>query len=168
MIDKPVIPGVDKEIVSMAYDVLEAGPKVTGKKVVVIEGGKTGLITAEHFASQGNETWIVTGERRVDFDVSTTFKWRHAAWVKEFGIKVLTESKVTEIRDNGVAVIDKENSTHIIAADMVIIAGPRKPNQRLFTELGDLTDELYLMGDGVMPRWMDTAIHEGYKLGVRI
>ena len=146
----------------------EAGPKVTGKKVVVIEGGKTGLITAEHFASQGNETWIVTKDRRVDADVSTTFKWRHAAWVKEFGIKVLTEAKVKEIQDSGVAVVDKENNALFIEADMVIVAGPRKPNQRLFTELADLTDELYLVGDGVVPRWMDTAIHEGYKLGVRI
>jgi 2,4-dienoyl-CoA reductase (NADPH2) len=50
MIEKPAIPGIDKGIVSMAFDVLEAGPKVTGKKVVVIEGGKTGLITADHTA----------------------------------------------------------------------------------------------------------------------
>ncbi len=167
-IERPAIPGIERPIVSMAFDVLEANPKATGKRVVVIEGGKVGLIVAEHFAAQGNQTYIITGDRRVDTDVSTTFKWRHAAWVKEFNIKVLTESKVTEIKDGSVTVFTKKGETIPIEADIVIVAGPRKSVQGLFTELEYLTDELYLVGDSVLPRWMHTAIHEGYKVGVRI
>ncbi len=167
MITKPSIPGIEKEIVSMAFDVLEANQKIIGKKIVVIEGGKVGLITAEHFASQGNEAWIVTNDRRVDTDVSTTFKWRHAAWVKEFNIKVLTESKVTEIKDNGTVVVGK-NNTLFLEADQVIVAGPRRSAQHLFTELDYLTDEIYLVGDGVAPRYMDNAIREGFNVGIRI
>ena len=154
-IEKPAIPGIDKPLVSMAYDVLEAGFRVTGKKIVVIEGGKVGLITAEHFASQGNDTWIVTGERRVDADVSTTFKWRHAAWVKEFNIKVMTEAKVLEVRDNGLTVLDSKGNSQFVEADKVIVAGPRKSNQGLFPELDYLSDEIYLVGDSVIPRYMD-------------
>lgn len=167
-IDKPGIPGIDKPIVAMAYDVLEANPKATGKKVVILGGGKVGLIVAEHFASQGNETWIVAGQRRVDSDVSTTFKWRHAAWVKEFNIKVLTESKITEVKDNGVTVVNKEGNSTFLDADMVIIAGPRRSENTLFTEIDYMTDETYLVGDAVVPRFMDSAIHEGFKVGVRI
>jgi 2,4-dienoyl-CoA reductase (NADPH2) len=167
-IDKPAIPGIDKPIVSMAYDVLEANPKATGKKVVVLGGGKVGLIVAEHFASQGNETWIVAGQRRVDTDVSTTFKWRHAAWVKEFNIKVLTESKITEVKDNGVTVVNKEGNSIFLEADMVIVAGPRRPENSLFTEIDYMTDETYIAGDAVVPRFIDSAIHEGFKVGVRI
>ncbi len=94
-----LIPGIEKPMVQMAYEVLQSNPRVSGKKVVVIEGGKVGLIVAEHFASQGNETFIVTADRRVDTDVSATFRWRHAAWVKEFDIKVMTQSAVTSIED---------------------------------------------------------------------
>jgi len=153
--------------VSMAFDVLEANQKVVGKKIVVIEGGKVGLITAEHFASQGNEAWIVTNDKRVDTDVSTTFKWRHAAWVKEFNIKVLTESRVTEIKDNGTVVVGK-NNTLFLEADQVVVAGPRRSDQHLFTELDYLTDEIYLVGDGVAPRYMDNAIREGFNVGIRV
>jgi hypothetical protein len=46
-------PGIEKEII-MAFDVLEADQKVKGKKIVVMEGGKVGLITAEHLPP-GNE-----------------------------------------------------------------------------------------------------------------
>jgi 2,4-dienoyl-CoA reductase (NADPH2) len=148
--------------------VLEANPKVTGKKVVVLGGGKVGLIVAEHFASQGNETWVVAGQRRVDTDVSTTFKWRHAAWVKEFNIKVLTESKITEVKDNGVTVVNKEGNSMFLEADMVIVAGPRRSENHLLTEIDYMTDETYIIGDAVVPRFMDSAIHEGFKVGVRI
>lgn len=167
-IEKPAIAGIEKPLVSMALDVLEANPRVTGKKVVVIEGGKVGLIAAEHFASQGNQAWVVTADRRADTDVSTTFKWRHAAWVKEFNIKVLTEAKVVEIEDAGVTVANTKGDTIDLEADIVIVAGPRRSVQGLFTELEYLTDEVYLVGDSVLPRWMHTAVHEGYKVGVRI
>jgi 2,4-dienoyl-CoA reductase (NADPH2) len=165
---RPEIPGIEKGLVSMAFEVLEKGVQTSGKRVVVIEGGKVGLITAEHFAAQGNSTWIITGDRRVDSDVSATFKWRHAAWVKEFGINVLTQSNVIEVRDDGVMVRDEKGKCSMIQADMVIIAGPRVSNQRLFAELEYLTDEIYIVGDSISPRTMTNAIHEGYRLGVRI
>ena len=165
---KPVVPGIDKPIVSTAYDVLDADLRVTGKKVVVIGGGKVGLVTAEHFASQGNEAWIIAGERRVDADVSVTFKWRHAAWVKEFNIKVLTEAKALEVKDNGVSVVDKTGNNMFLEADMVIVAGSRKPDNHLLTEVDYMTDEIYICGDAIVPRDMRGAIHEGYKIGVMI
>ena len=168
VIEKPAVPGIDKPIVSMAFDVLEANPHATGKKVVVLGAGKVGLVTAEHFASQGNETWVVAAERRADTDVSTTFKWRHAAWVKEFGIHVLTESRPLEIKDNGVTVADKNGNETFIEADMVIVAGPRKADNGLLAAVNDMTDETYIAGDAIVPRFMDNAIHEGFKVGVRI
>ncbi len=165
---KPPIKGMDRPNVSMAFDLLEANPRFNGKKVVVIEGGKTALITAEHFASQGNHVWIITGDKRVDTDVSTTFKWRHAAWIKEFDIRVFTEAEVMEVNDYGVKMASARGEIVWLEADLVIVAGPRKPIQGLFNELEYLTDELYLIGDAVIPRSMHNAIQEGYKLGVRI
>ena len=36
------------------------------------------------------------------------------------------------------------------------------------TEIDYMTDETYIVGDAVVPRFMDSAIHEGFKVGVRI
>lgn len=167
-IERPRIPGFDKPVVSFAYDVLEANPRVTGKRLVVLEGGKVGLIVAEHFASQGNDTIIVTLERRVDADVSTTFRWRHAAWVKEFGIRVMTQASAIEITDTQVIVRDESGAVHTLFADMIVVAGPRIADNALYGELEYMTDEIYLVGDSVTPRHMTSAIHEAYRLGVRI
>jgi 2,4-dienoyl-CoA reductase (NADPH2) len=152
----------------MAYEVLESDLRVSGKKIIIIEGGKVGLIVAEHLASQGNQTIIVTPQRRVDTDVSATFRWRHAAWVKEFDIKVMTQSVVTSVEDQSVSVRDDAGLTHVLLADMVIVAGPRRSEQGLYTELEYMTDEIYMIGDCIAPRSMTSAIHEGYRLGVRL
>jgi 2,4-dienoyl-CoA reductase (NADPH2) len=50
----------------------------------------------------------------------------------------------------------------------VIAAAPRRSNQELFTQFEWMVDELHGCGDVVMPRGLDAAIHEGYRLGVRI
>ena len=53
-------------------------------------------------------------------------------------------------------------------ADSVILAGPSVPNQNLVHELEYFCDELYVVGDAMVPRSLYNAIHEGYKIGVRI
>ena len=167
-IEKPQIPGIDKESVVLAFDVLESEAVISNKRVVVIGGGKIGLVTAEYLAKCGNKTSIVTTNKRVDVDVSSTFKWRHAAWVQELGIQVFTLSQVKQIYDNSVVLLNSKGQEIMIEADVVIIAAPRKPVNALFEELEYVTDEIYIIGDAVKPRAMHNAIHEGYKLGVRL
>jgi len=55
-----------------------------------------------------------------------------------------------------------------VETDMVVIAGPRKPNHDLFNEFQWMVDELHGAGDAVIPRGLEAAIHEGYRMGVRI
>ncbi len=167
-IERQNILGIDKSIVYLAFDVLENNLKFSGERIIVIGGGKVGLVSGEYLASLGNQVWIVTEDRQVDVDVSTAFKWRHAAWVKKFNIKVLNESKVIEINDNSVKIKNIKGDQFLLEVDKVILAGPRIPINNLLTELEYLTDELYIIGDSILPRGMNTAIHEGYKLGARI
>ena len=166
-IKKPDIPGIDRGNVIFAWDVLERDLP-TADKVAVIGGGKVGLITAEALASSGKEVWIIEPRKRVDYDVSTTFRWRHAAWVKEFGINVLNLANAFEVTEKSVRVKDEEGNQKLIEAGTVIIAGPRESFQDLAMSLEYLCDEIYVIGDAVQPRSMHNAIHEGYKLGVRL
>lgn len=139
----------------------------TGEKVVIIGGGKVGLTLAEILAKAGKEIVIVEKNRRVDHDVSPTFKWRHAGLVKELGIKVHTETEVRSIED-GAVLINGNNIENKLSADSVIVAGPRIPDQKLVNELEYFCDELYVVGDAMIPRSLYNAIHDGYKIGVRV
>jgi len=100
--------------------------------------------------------------------VIPTYKWRHVAWVKEYGINTLTSAKVKEIRADAVVAVDAEGSEHVLPADSAVVAGPRESRQELAGARECFTDELHIIGDAVSPRSVHHAIREGYLVGVRI
>jgi 2,4-dienoyl-CoA reductase (NADPH2) len=140
----------------------------TGKRVVVIGGGKIGLVVAESLRKAGAEVAIVERDKRIAGDVMPTFKWRHTTWVEELGIPVHTSSRLKRVTVDGAVIVDAKGKETLLPADSVVAAGPRKSNQELFTEFEWMVDELHGCGDALMPRGIDAAIHEGYRLGVRI
>lgn len=159
------IPGVERAVI--AHDVLD-GRVQAGKKVAVIGGGKIGLVTAESLTKKGHEVTILEEGRRISEDVMPTWKWRHSQWVEDLNIKVLTQVKIKQITEHGVVVLDKNGNEAMVAADTVIWATNRKSRQDLFHQAEFMADETHIVGDAVAPRGLHNAIHDGYKLGVRV
>ncbi len=153
--------------VASAYDILADGVEF-GKNVIVITGERLGLVAAEYAASKGSRVTVIEGGRSVGRDVAPTFKWRHAAWLKEYGIEALTGVEVKEVRKGSVVFADRDGSEHVLEADTFVLGGPRKSANDLVSEMDYSVDELYVIGDAVSPRSLPNAIHEGYKVGVRI
>jgi 2,4-dienoyl-CoA reductase (NADPH2) len=168
-VKKPDIPGIQSEIVYGAWQALHNGEIIKGgPNVVVLGGGKVGLTVAEVLAKQGKKPIIVESNKRVDLDVSTTFKWRHSTLVKQLKIQVFTEAKALAIENGSVKIRDNEGNEKNLPADTVILAGPLEPNQSLVNDLEYFCDELYVVGDAMVPRSLYNAIHDGYRLGVRV
>ena len=160
--------GIDgKTKVVSASDLLEKGAE-TGKKIVILGGDRMGLVAAEALAEQGKEVVVVEEGERIGSDVIPTWKWRHDKWIKEFSIRVFVASRVEEVTETGVRIRNKEGGEIFIEADTVVQAGPRKPQQELLSLLEFSADEVYAIGDAVRPRSVHNAIHEGFKIGVRI
>jgi 2,4-dienoyl-CoA reductase (NADPH2) len=133
----------------------------------MLGAGKVGLVLAESLRKRGAEVSIVESEKRIAGDVMPSFKWRHSAWVEELGIRTYTSARVVAIAADGVTIESKGGQTQL-PADTVIAATPRRSNQELLREFEWMIDELHACGDVVMPRGLDAAIQEGYRLGVRI
>ncbi len=150
-----------------AYDVLEEKAQV-GQRVVIIGGERMGLVCGEWLASLGKHVTIVERTKRLGEDVIPTFKWRHAAWVKEYGIETLTSAKVKEIRADAVVVTDAEGKERVLPADSIIVAGPRESRQELVNALEFSADEQYVVGDAVRPRAVHNAIRDGHLVGLKI
>jgi len=140
----------------------------TGREIVVVGGGKIGLVVAEALAHKGAKVTIVERDKRIAGDVMPSFKWRHSAWVDELGIETVTQARVVKVTAQGVHVVAERGGEHVIPADTVIAAAPRRPNQGLFHEFEWMVDELHGCGDALVPRGLDAAIHEGFRLGARI
>ena len=166
---KPSIPGADAEnLLNASRLLINQDVFKIGQNIVVLGGGKIGLTVAEVLSKQGKKVAIVESNPRVDFDVSMTFKWRHAALVKELGIQVYTEAEALAVESKAVQIRNKDGQEKSLPADTVILAGPLQPNQNLVRDLEYFCDELYAVGDAMTPRSLYNAIHEGYKIGTRI
>ncbi|MFC1705542.1 FAD-dependent oxidoreductase [Planctomycetota bacterium] len=166
-IEGPLLPGIEKAKVVYADEFSEAD-LVEDKKVIALGGDRAGLVVAERFAQAGNEVAIVTSGKRIAHDVIPTFKWRHTSWVKELGIVVIKNSQAVEVSDEGLHLRAADGEESVRPFDLLVISGPRAQRNELLREAAFSCDELYTIGDAILPRNLCDAVHEGYKLGVRI
>ncbi len=166
--DLKALPKPSQEGLVTTPGMILLGKASTGQKVVVIGGGKVGLTTAEHLASQGHEVTIIEATKRIAEDVMPTWKWRHTSWVEELKIKVLTKSRVKAIGDGGVTVVNDAGEETFVAADTVVASDPLKPRQELLHALEYMVDEVFIIGNAVSPRGIYNSIHDGYRLGCRV
>ena len=84
------------------------------------------------------------------------------------GIEVLKETRALEVSAAGLHLEDANGSPSIRPFDALVVGGPRISENSLTRDLSFACDELYTVGDAVLPRNICDAIHEGYKTGVRI
>ncbi len=167
-VDLKAIPAPEKEGLLVSAQDVAMGKVKVGERVVVLGGGKIGLTLAEFLKAKGTDVTVVEKDKRIAGDVIPSWKWRHTSWVEELKIKTYTGSIVTKIGSGGVTVVNDQGEESFIETDTVIAASPRKGNQELFQEFEFMVDELHGIGDALVPRGMAQAIHDGYRLGVRI
>ena len=142
--------------------------KQVGKRVVMLGGGAIGLTISEFLQKAGHEVTVVERDKRIGGDIMPTFKWRHTAWVDELGIKTICSAQLVKVTAEGATVKTAKGEEVFVPCDNVIVSSPRKANHDLFYEFQWMIDELHGGGDATVPRGLDAAIQEGYKLGVRI
>lgn len=189
----PSIPGVERENVVTAIDVLEGKVNV-GERVVVIGGGGIGCDTALFLAKEGAmdaenalflKEWGGLGEDFLDFthkgkqvtilemlrsigkDIGVSRRGLICRLLPMNNVEIITEAEVTAITDKGVE-FNKEGKKQEIEADTVVIASGTNPENKLYYELQGKVPELYIIGDAQKPRKALDAIHEAAALAHKI
>jgi 2,4-dienoyl-CoA reductase (NADPH2) len=162
----PDLAGIDKSNIVSISEVYE-NDSIEGDKIIVWGGGKAGMALARYLATAGKQVTIIEEQRNIGFDVNRAWRWRLSQWLEELKIESLLSSNIVGITNGQVKIVDEAGKEHSLPADKVVVA-KRTPNQALYNICENLCDELYLIGDSMIPRHISTAIHEGYKLGNRI
>ncbi|WP_234970227.1 oxidoreductase [Carboxydothermus pertinax] len=163
----PQIPGVERENVVTAHEVLNGSANV-GQKVVVIGGGLVGCETAEYLADRGKQVIVVEMLDDIAMDIGLLTKALLLKRLVEKKIKILTKSKVKEILADGV-IIEKENGMEqITGIDTVVVAVGSKPKNDLLKLLESEGIPVYPIGDCVKPRKIIEAIHEGFRIAYNL
>jgi 2-enoate reductase len=160
---RPNIPGVDKPVVSPAVDVL-LGKATSGNRPIVAGGGAVGSEVALYLAQQRKEVTLVEMLPLIANDVAPL---RNAliAQLGDAGVKILTNTKIIAITDNGVTAISADKNLLNISGDRIILAMGLVSDMKLYKAVHEKVPEVYVIGDSVEPRRMGEAIHEGYRVG---
>lgn len=160
----PVIPeilGIGKENVVTASDLL-LGKKRIGKSVVVVGGGLVGFETALYLKQKGKRIKIVEILESVMRHVFSTSRMY---LLKKFSdSEILTNTKVLEVKDEGMVIEDKYGKRNILEADTIVIAAGFQSNRGLYESIKDRCPEIYAIGDCIEPRKVIDAIWEGFRI----
>lgn len=153
----PSLPGIEKAIT--AEEVLK-GHNLHHQKIVIIGGGVTGLETAETLA-QDNEVTVVEMAKNVGTTLYASYRGVLLKEMKEMGITIETEHRLTRIEDHKVYT-DHNDQEVVFDADTIILAMGVKSNRNNVEEFEKVFDQVILLGDTDHPGQIRDALHSAY------
>jgi len=163
---KGTAPGFDRENVVPMLDVLN-GKAGVGENVVVWGNLKPGIGVALLLAKQGKKVTVVGKERKLGKDINPSFKWRYVGYLRDNRVATYNDSEIEEITDDGVTIRTYDGYRIPIKADTVIRT-VREANPGLKDVVQENGIELFVIGDALVPRNLSSAVHDGYRIGIRM
>lgn len=165
----PIIPnikGVDHKNVIDALTAIDQ-PKKVGTNVVVIGGGLVGTETALDLAEHHHHVTLVEMKPSIMSDVATTDKLAYGERIAKTDMKIMTDTRLTELTDKGAEVCTRKGCESL-SADTVILALGLKADSALYDQLKKDGIEAYLIGDAVKAGKIFDAIHTAYRVALKI
>ena len=162
----PDIPGMEKEIVSTAIDLL-LGKKKAGEKVLVLGGGLIGCETALWLARQGKKVTIVELLHDLliaGIPVQHMNRLMLLDMLKFYKVNVFTDTSLAEVTEEGAIVMDRDFGRRNLPADTVVIAAGLKPEQELYRALQGQTPNLFLIGDSRKAQNIMNSVWDAYEV----
>ena len=144
---RPNIPGIENA--RQVVDSLSEAEQLTGK-IAIIGGGTVGSEFALEIAENGKDNDVTIIELGSVISEKENWLYRKAQQQhmnKCQNLHVLLETKCTEIRKDGVVVIDKNGNESLVSADHIFVAvGMRSKKEEAFSFYG-ITPETNMIGD---------------------
>lgn len=157
--------GGHKKVVKL-LDVM-SGKAAVGRNIVVYGNRKPGIGCALHLAKQGKKVTLVGREKSAGFDVNPSFKWRYLIYMRQAGINAYNDCDIEEVTDEGVIVKSYDGYRWPVACDTVVVS-EREANTSLKQVVQSEGIELFVIGDALVPRNLSSAVHDGYRIGMRV
>ena len=154
------VPGADGDNVYMAQDVVDGKYTFSGKKVVVVGGGVTGLETAE-MLSKDNDVTLVEMTASVGDALYRSVKNYLVKTLTDNGAKIMTLQGLSEIQPGKVVLLHSATAFKTeLEADAVVFAVGVKPNKAFIDEFYANFDRVTTVGDASRPGLIGDALRE--------
>ena len=166
----PVYPEIEgsagRDNVVNVLDVL-SGKANVGDTVVVWGNRKPGIGVALSLVKQGKKVTIVGKEKTAGFDINPSFKWRYMIYLKQNGVMAYNDCDIEKINDGEIIVKTYDGYRFPVKCDTVVVS-EREANDSLKKIVQAEGIELFVIGDALVPRNLSSAVHDGYRIGLRI
>ncbi len=160
----PPVDGIDKEIV-MTYEDILKDSQPTVKNFVVVGGGASGCEIALHLAEYGCSVTLVEMLAKVGSGLETITKKVLRQKLSENQVRILTDTRLTRVEDDGAVVTNQNNEQIFLQADKIVIAIGTRPDNRLYQQIKAMGYEIHQIGDCLEARSAKAAIYESAVLG---
>jgi 2,4-dienoyl-CoA reductase (NADPH2) len=159
-VPKSDLPGADRAV--SCLEVMDDKVK-PGKRVVILGSGGVAISTALFLIEKGGyEISLVHAGKKPGADVNPSYIWRYMKKLKEGSVNQVPFAKPKEITGKGVLVETAEGEK-LLEADTVILADMQAVN-----DLSKAKEGIYTIGDAMIPRRGNSAIQDGYRMGMRL
>ena len=163
----PSVEGIESEIVVSIHSILNSNRPLP-KRTTIIGGGAAGCEIALHLSEYGSPVAIVETLPKIGGNLETMTKKILIKKLKENNVRIITESKLLKVEDNGVVIIDKNKNETFIKTQRVVIAVGYQSDNRLYDQIKSFGYEIHRIGDCLEARSAKEAIYEGMVLGCSI
>lgn len=147
-------------------EIIGYGKRPEGR-VIILGGRGIGLSIATYLLSHGDyDLTIVEEGAYLGKDVNPFYLWRMIATIKKKGVKVFLRARISEI-DKGLLKIISGEKVEELRFD-TIVNTLREDSKDLMSQFEGKYERIYLIGDAKRPRRLHNAIHDAFKLAMRI
>jgi 2,4-dienoyl-CoA reductase (NADPH2) len=159
---KSDLPGINKDNVVSCLDVMDGKVK-PGKRVAILGSAGVAISTALFLIEKGEyEISLVHAGKKPGADVNPSYIWRYMKKLKEGKVNLVSFAKPKEITEKGI-LVETPDKEVTIEADTVILADMYPVN-----DLSNVKEGVYTIGDAMITRRGNSALLDGYKMGMRL
>lgn len=160
----PPLPGIDGANVCTVTDILRKKVTVTGKNVVIVGSGMTGLETGEYLAEQKNKVTIIEMLPNIGPGMYTPNLIDIVTRLKKYGVTLLPSCKLNEVTAMGVKAENMKDNTPIeLPADQVVLSLGVKNDPGYTKMLRENFDNVRILGDACKVGRIAQAVQAGYE-----
>ncbi|MHC4599685.1 MAG: FAD-dependent oxidoreductase, partial [Planctomycetota bacterium] len=162
------VPGSDGDHVMDYFEVFR-GEKPWGKRVVILGNTGVALSTALCIVDRkpDTEVHIVGAGKKFGLDVNPSYIWRYHKKLKEAKVVQHRFAKVKAVQP-GVVEFEDADGTQSVECDTVVLATPVANQDDVVQKRKADDPDFYLIGDAMWVRRGNSALLDGYKLGMQL
>ena len=145
-------------------DVLE-GISETGKKVIILGGGQSGLVLADCLAEQNKEVAVLNRKQHFAEEMSSNDRFYLRERLKRDNVKLYKKVSVKRFTENGAEFKSAGKDVKLEGFDTVVISEKMSPVRDAKKMLEGSSAKIHIIGDAKSPRTLLDALAEADELG---